>query len=128
MYASHPILAGVLAAFWLSSWGHAAEPQPYKAMGAPANPKVIARWNRYHDHGEATSLLKQLAHAHADLARLKSLGKSYGGRDMWLMTITNFDQGREEQKAGFWIGAAPLLTFGGIPLAPLWLRLLKKNM
>ncbi len=97
--------------FWLqhsslsgcSSSGNAAEQQPYKAMGAPAHPQVVARWNRYHDHAEATQLMQQLAHAHADRARLKSLGKSYGGRDMWVLTITNFGQGEEEHKAGFWI-------------------------
>lgn len=83
--------------------GLAAAPQPYKAMGAPASPHVIAVWNRYHDYAEATRLLQQLAHAHAGRARLRSLGKSYGGRDMWLLTITSFSQGAEEQKAGFWI-------------------------
>ena len=81
----------------------AADNPPYKAMGAPANPQVMANWNRYHDYTQSTQLLQQLAHAHAGLARLKSLGKSYQGREMWLMTITNFDSGPEDQKAGFWI-------------------------
>jgi hypothetical protein len=96
-----PVL--VCASLLLPCPGLAAAPQPYKAMGAPANPKVIALWNRYHDYSEATQLLQQLAHAHADHARLKSLGKSYGGREMWLLTVTNFSKGGEEQKAGFWI-------------------------
>ena len=103
MCASHRIPLTLAAVLWLASSGRAAEAQPYKAMGAPARPKVVARWNRYHDYAEATRLLKQLAHAHADRARLESLGKSYGGREMWLMTVTNFEQGREDQKAGFWI-------------------------
>ena len=75
MRAPHRLSLVALAAFWLSSVSNAAEQQPYKAMGAPAHPQVVARWNRYHDHAEATQLMQQLAHAHADHARLKSLGK-----------------------------------------------------
>jgi hypothetical protein len=78
------------------------EKRPYQAMGAPSNPQVAAQWNRYHDYGEATALLEQLAQAFPKQSRLASLGKSYGGREMWLMTITNFD-GDESQKPAFWI-------------------------
>mgnify|MGYP002390544517 CR=1 FL=1 len=45
-------------------------------QGAPADPKVPAQWNRYHDYAESSALLKQMAAAHSGLARLKSLGKS----------------------------------------------------
>ena len=50
---------------WLAGVAGAAERYPYKAMGAPSEPQVIARWNRYHDYQEATQLLKQLVHSHA---------------------------------------------------------------
>lgn len=75
----------------------------YRTMGAPSNPAVEASWNRYHSYAESTQLLESLARAYPKLARLQSLGKSYGGRDMWVMTITNFDQGQEGEKPGFWI-------------------------
>jgi murein tripeptide amidase MpaA len=97
------LIGSVLLVVWLAGVISAAERYPYKAMGAPSDPQVIARWDRYHDYQEATRLLKQLAHTHAEHARLKSLGKSYDGREMWLMTITSFDNGQPEQKAGFWI-------------------------
>lgn len=97
------LVGSVSLIVWLAGTAGAAERYPYKAMGAPSEPQVIARWNRYHDYQEATQLLKQLAHSHAGRARLKSLGTSYDGREMWLMTITNFDQGAADKKAGFWI-------------------------
>jgi hypothetical protein len=75
----------------------------YQAMGAPSNPKVAAHWNRYHDYAEATQLLQQLAAAYPKHARLESLGKSYGGREMWVMTVTNFDRGDDKQRPAFWI-------------------------
>ena len=84
----------------------AGEKSPYQPAGAPADPKVPARWNRYHDYREVTGLLKAMAAKHPKLARLQTLGKSYGGREMWLLTVTNFDTGDDRSKAAFWIGAA----------------------
>ncbi len=81
----------------------AQEKSPYKAMGAPADPKVSARWNRYHDYAEATELLKKLHETYPQHSRLESLGQSYGKRDMWVMTITNFEKGEELDRPAFWI-------------------------
>jgi len=75
----------------------------YQPAGAPADPKVEVRWNKYHDHAEATDLLTKLAAAHPELCKLQSLGRSYGGRAMWLLAITNSKKGREEEKPAFWI-------------------------
>jgi hypothetical protein len=75
----------------------------YQPAGAPANPKVEVRWNKYHDYAEATDLLQNLVKAHPDLCKLQSLGKSFGGREMWVLSITNTKQGREDEKAAFWI-------------------------
>lgn len=78
---------------------------PYQAQGAPSNPKVDVRWNRYHDYAEATRLLKQLAETFPEYARLESLGKSYGGREMWVLTITNFAKGDDKDRPAIWIDA-----------------------
>jgi hypothetical protein len=75
--------------------------KPYQPMGAPADPKVAAQWNRYHSHAEATELLRKLASTFPDLCKLETLGKSHGGRDMWVVTITNFRKGAA--KPAFWI-------------------------
>ncbi len=84
----------------------AGEQGPYQPVGAPADPKVPAQWNRYHDHRETTAILKSLAAKHPQCARLQSLGKSYGGREMWLLTITNFSKGEDHTKPAFWIDGA----------------------
>ena len=80
--------------------------KPYQPMGAPADPKVSVHWNRYHDYSETTALLKRMAAAHPDLAQLASLGKSHGGREMWLLTITNSKTGDDRSKPAFWIDGA----------------------
>jgi hypothetical protein len=76
---------------------------PYRTMGAPSDPKVDVRWNRYHDYAESSQLLQALARTHASRCRLVSLGRSYGGREMWVMTIANFERGKELEKSAFWI-------------------------
>jgi hypothetical protein len=75
----------------------------YQPAGAPADPKVEARWNKYHDYAEATELLKNLARSHPELCKLQSLGKSYGGREMWVLTLTNAKKGAESEKPAYWI-------------------------
>ncbi|MEX1224321.1 MAG: M14 family metallopeptidase [Pirellulales bacterium] len=75
----------------------------YAAAGGPANPQVDVRWNRYRDYAEATELLKQLAEAYPQLCKLQSVGKSYGKRDLWVMTITNFESGPANHKPAMWI-------------------------
>ncbi len=101
--AAHSVHVVVLV-FALSSAVVLAQDAPvYQAMGAPSNPKVAAHWNRYHDYAEATRLLQQLAAAYPKQARLESLGKSYGGREMWVLTVTNFEKGDDRQRPAFWI-------------------------
>jgi hypothetical protein len=84
----------------------AKDKSPYKALGAPANPKVPARWNIYHDYAESAKLLADLAKAHPEFAKLQSVGKTYGGREMWVLTVTNFAKGDSEKKPAMWIDGA----------------------
>ena len=88
---SHPSLDGVV---------------PYQPQGATATPKVEAHWDRYHDHAAASKLLQALAKAYPNRARLASVGKSYGGREMWVLTITNFQNGSDSDKPAMWIDGA----------------------
>jgi hypothetical protein len=78
-------------------------PMVYQPAGAPANPKVSARWNLYRNYAEATELVKQLAAAHPEFCKLQSLGQSHGGREMWLLTITDFSRGNPDERPAFWI-------------------------
>lgn len=75
----------------------------YTAQGAPSHPKVQVAWNRYHRHSEATQILKDLAKTFPDLCRLTSLGKSFDGKEMWVLTVTNFKNGNPDKKTGMWI-------------------------
>ena len=63
--------------------------RPYAPAGAPADPKVVVRWDFFRDYTQATELLRQMARAHPDRCKLESPGRSYGGREMWIVTITN---------------------------------------
>lgn len=74
-----------------------------KASGTPANPKVPVSWNRYYDYTAITDISKKLAAAYPDLVKLESMGKSFKGKDMWVMTITDFKKGNPERKPGMYI-------------------------
>ncbi|MBI5837562.1 MAG: peptidase M14 [Candidatus Eisenbacteria bacterium] len=78
-------------------------PGAFKGMGAPAHPKVPVAWNRYYDHAGITDICRRLAAAHPGLCRLESIGKSYAGRDLWALTITDFSAGDPARRSGYYI-------------------------
>lgn len=57
----------------------------------------------YHDYQEVTSFLRAAAEAHPSLASLQSLGKSYQGREVWMMTITDPATGEPSSKPAVWV-------------------------
>lgn len=77
--------------------------QIFKAAGSPANPKVAISWNHYNDHAGITEIVKKIAAAHPELAKLESIGKSFKGRDIWCLTITDFKKGTPDKKPGMYI-------------------------
>ena len=77
--------------------------QIYKAAGTPVNPKVAVSWNRYNDHAGITDLLKKIAKAYPNLARLESIGKSFEGRDLWCIAISDYSKGDATKKPGMYI-------------------------
>jgi hypothetical protein len=96
-------VSAAIAVSTFSSSANSQEKAPYRTLGAPSRPKVAAQWNRYHDYAQATKLIQDLAAAHPEVAKLRSLGKSYGGRDMWVLTVTNFEKGDEHSRPAMWI-------------------------
>jgi murein tripeptide amidase MpaA len=60
------------------------------------------RWYRY---DELTELLRSWADEASGLFRLDSIGKSYEGRDIWLVTVTNFESGPDLEKPAFLVEA-----------------------
>lgn len=74
-----------------------------RAVGSPANPKVPMRWNHYNDYGMITKFCQDLAKAYPEYVKLESMGKSFQGRDMWVLVITDAKTGKADRKPGFYI-------------------------
>lgn len=74
-----------------------------RAIGSPANPKVRMSWDRYHDYDQITRFCNDLAKAYPDLVKVESIGKSYEGRDIWVLHITDYKTGTPDRKPGFYI-------------------------
>jgi murein tripeptide amidase MpaA len=64
-------------------------------------PKI--RFNRFYKYNQLTRLLKAYAREYPNLIRLESIGKSHEGRDVWLVTATNFRSGKDAEKPAFWV-------------------------
>lgn len=77
--------------------------QVFKAAGSPVNPKVVVAWNKYYDYGGITEICRKIVAAHPNLAKMESIGKSYKGKDMWVLTITDFKKGDPDKKPGMYI-------------------------
>lgn len=92
----------VLCFFSINAVAQTSE-QIYKAAGSPVNPKVTMSWNRYNDHAGIGDILKKIVKAYPNLAKLESIGKSYDGRDLWCIAITDYSKGDANKKPGMYI-------------------------
>ena len=54
---------------------------------------------------ELSQHLHGMTESYPDLASLQSIGKSWQGRDVWCMTLTNSDTGTHDEKPAFYIDA-----------------------
>jgi len=61
------------------------------------------RFDKYYRYEELSRLLKQYIAAYPGLLRLESIGKSYEGRDVWLIVATNFKSGTDAEKPAVWV-------------------------
>ena len=66
----------------------------------PAIP--VPRFDQFYRYAELTRLLQDYAQARPDLVHLSSLGRSHEGREIWLLTVTNFATGIDTDKPAFW--------------------------
>lgn len=75
-----------------------------RAIGSPAEPKVKMQWDRYHDHKQIIDFCKELQKQYPDLVRYESAGKSFQGRDIPVLKITDYKNGGSaDRKPGFYI-------------------------
>ena len=89
----------------LATIGSAQTPAPGTRSGSDPQFKVRLDFNRWHDTDEIKSDLLRLEKAFPKFLKYSSLGKSYAGRDMMLMTINNPDTGAEMTKSAMYIEA-----------------------
>ena len=81
-----------------------AGPAPAQKASDPAF-KVKLDFNRWHDVGELYADMKRLQTAFPKFLKLESIGKSFDGRDLMLMTVNNPATGPEAGKAAMYIEA-----------------------
>lgn len=60
-------------------------------------------FDRYYRYDDLTRLLQAYAAEFPTLVNVESMGKSYEGRDIWIVTVTNSATGPAEEKPAFWV-------------------------
>jgi hypothetical protein len=77
------------------------EAQPFNVP--TQDPKVNLRWDRYYDYDQMVEAMRVLQRAYPRFLTMESIGKSWEGRDLWLMTVNNPATGHHTEKAAFWV-------------------------
>ena len=72
-------------------------------LGSPPDPKVEVSWDRYFDHATLGEIGRRLEAAWPDRCRLSTIGTSVEGRELWLLTVTDFRTGDPHGKPAMWI-------------------------
>ncbi len=67
------------------------------------DPQMDIRFDTYYTNEELNQRLQWLAEQHPQIMELGTLGKSYEGRDIPLVILTNRERGPDKEKPGFWI-------------------------
>jgi hypothetical protein len=79
------------------------EAQPFSVPDR--DPKVNLRWDRYYDFRQMTEALQAMQRAYPRFLTLESIGKSWEGREIWLVTVNNPDTGPHQEKPAFYSDA-----------------------
>ncbi len=61
------------------------------------------RFDQFYRYEELTALLFSYAEALPNLVSVRSIGKSYEGRDIWVLVLTNTATGADVDKPAFWL-------------------------
>ena len=65
-------------------------------------PAPTPRFATFYKHDELTKLLFEYAQAFPTLVAIRSIGRSYEGREIWVATVTNSATGAADDKPVFW--------------------------
>ncbi len=63
-------------------------------------------FDRYLRYDELIEWLRQIAAEHPQLVTLETYGKSYEGRDLWIVTVTDSSTGAHDTKPAHWVDAS----------------------
>ena len=64
---------------------------------------VAVHFDRFYRYEELTALVKAYETEFPNLVHVVSIGKSYEGRDIWLVKVTDFEAGPDEEKPALWV-------------------------
>ena len=67
---------------------------------------VTYDFDRFLRYDELAAWLDALAAAHPDLVAVETYGRSYEGRDLWLVTVTDAATGPHDTKPAHWVDAS----------------------
>jgi murein tripeptide amidase MpaA len=62
-------------------------------------------FSHYYPYSELVDFLDRMTTAYPNLSQLQAIGQSYGGKEIWLATVTNQKTGNPLEKPGYWIDA-----------------------
>jgi murein tripeptide amidase MpaA len=65
--------------------------------------KLNFEWAKFYRYEELTVLLQQCASTYPHLVTLHSMGKSFEGRDLWVLEVTHAATGPISDKPAFWV-------------------------
>ena len=68
----------------------------------PTRDTPAPRFDTFYKYDDLTRLLEDYATAHPNLVSVASMGKSFEGRDIWVVTVTNTGTGPDTDKPAFW--------------------------
>src|SRR5690606_17522946 len=74
-----------------------------EGLGPPPAPKAGVAWDRWYDVETLSAIGRRLAEAHPTHVRVGSIGKSTEGRDMQVITVSDFSVGDPDKKPAYYI-------------------------
>jgi len=72
-------------------------------VGYPQPEKVQLAYDRYHSYNEMVEILQKLEKTYPQLIKVRSIGKSFEGRNLMIAEVTNYLTGSVDKKPGIYI-------------------------
>jgi hypothetical protein len=97
----------LLSFFLLALAGASAQSKKQDKLGRPhGETDFVINWKQYYTYDEWVKILFDLQKKYPNLCTVESIGKSRMGRDMYVMTITAKNTGKDTDKPAVWVDGA----------------------